>query len=202
MIDNIKFISDLLQFSSQNDFYMIQILKRRKENPTMTTGTKVIHVYYLYSKDDLEKLSTKIIEDCKSHNARAYINLNRLDAQNIALRTMGLMVDYMAKGDFHACKNAYSTACGNFTSEKVKRWVVDLDPEHRPFRTKIIELVKELTVEIGHNVIAILPTKNGCHVISEPFNLDKFNKQAKLILEDEKLIPAIHKNSPTILYIP
>ena len=87
MADNFDQINTLLDFSEQNTFYFIQILKRRKENPDMRTGVQVIDNFYVYGPNDLEKLREKIVERCVKHNARAYINLNRLELEKVALYT-------------------------------------------------------------------------------------------------------------------
>ncbi|WP_265091158.1 hypothetical protein, partial [Acinetobacter baumannii] len=41
---------------------------------------------------------------------------------------------------------------------------------------------------------AEIPTMNGCHLITKPFNLQKFKEKFPEI--------DVHKNNPTILYIP
>ena len=44
----------------------------------------------------------------------------------------------------------------------------------------------------GQKVVACLPTKNGYHLITNPFRLDKFKEMYPNI--------DIHKNNPTLLY--
>ena len=43
-------------------------------------------------------------------------------------------------------------------------------------------------------MIAYIPTKNGYHIITKPFNLKQFKDKYSDI--------DVHKNNPTILYIP
>jgi hypothetical protein len=202
-IDNFSKIKDLLEFENPNSFYFIQILKRRKENPEMRTGVRVINNYYVYSLEDLDKLREKIVEDCQKHNARAYINLNRLDLQKVALHTLKQITDYILQKDYKSVKNAYATVCGNHHSQDDKRWVIDIDEDVLEHKDLIREVITELHTEIkGNNykILAEIPTKSGVHLITNPFNLAKFrdDKRVRLILPAEN---TVHKNSPTLLYV-
>jgi hypothetical protein len=207
IVDNFSQILDLLEFPDDKTFYFIQILKRKKENPEMKSGVRVINNYYVYSKEDLTKLRHRIIEDCQKHNSRAYINLNRLDSEKIALHTLRTITDYIILGDYKSVKNAYAASCGSHHSEKNKRWVVDIDSEILHFKDEIRTIIEKLHDEIKGNTYKILceiPTKSGIHIITNPFNLQKFRE---IILErsnpsnNELLKLDIHKNSPTILYV-
>lgn len=197
--DNFARIAQFLDFTEPNTFYFIQILKRRKENPEMKKDVRVINVYYLYEEGDLDKIKHKIVEDCEKNNARAYINLNRLNSFRIALHTQGIISDYVLKGDYKSVRNAYASACGTFHAEKRKRWLIDIDPEHLPFREQLIDLVLVLVSEIENMYLGEVKTKNGCHLITNPFNVEKFNKMAKEFM-GEVPVPTIQKNSPTLLY--
>jgi len=53
MIDNIDKIKDLLVFNSEDDFYYLQILQRKKENPQLGSNSRVIKNYYITSYDNL-----------------------------------------------------------------------------------------------------------------------------------------------------
>jgi hypothetical protein len=39
MVDNFEIIKSLLQFDSEDDFYHLQILKRKKENPELGSNS-------------------------------------------------------------------------------------------------------------------------------------------------------------------
>ena len=200
MTDNFNQIENLLDFSEKNSFYFIQIIKRRKENPDMTNGTYIIDNFYVYDKAELSRLREKIINQCEKHNARAYINLNKLDLETIALYTLKKITDLLVSKEYKAIKNAYATTCGSHSSEKNKRWIVDIDAEELPFKDKIIEIINDLHIQIkkqNYKIIAEIPTRNGVHIISNPFNLQDFkNKIKELGINID-----VHKNSPTLLYL-
>ena len=49
MINNLKIIKSLLTFESKDDFYYLQILQRKKENPQLGSNRRVIKNYYINS---------------------------------------------------------------------------------------------------------------------------------------------------------
>jgi hypothetical protein len=196
-VDNFEIINSLLNFDKPNSFYFLQILQRRKENPELPTNSKVIDNYYLYTREDLFKLRDRIIEDCQKYNARAYINVNVLDLEKIGMFTAQKILDLIIKKDFKSIKNAYPSVCGSHHSEENKRWVVDIDTKDIDFVHNVKKEIEKLHSEIKNNkykILAELPTRQGFHLISHPFRLDKF----KDLFSDV----TVQKNSPTILYIP
>ncbi len=209
MTDNFKLISTLLDFSEPRTFYFLQIIKRRKDNPEMKTSVSLIDQFYLYTPDDLEKLREKIIERCTKNNARAYINLNRLDLEKVAMYTIKQIMEYVIQKDFKSVKNAYATVCGSHHSEKNKRWLIDIDAEFLEKKDEILQIVNKLHDEISngkvkYKILAEIPTRTGVHIITEPFNIDKFRKIiAQRVTSTDNLMQKvdIQKNSPTALFI-
>jgi len=178
--------------------YFIQILKRRKENPEMEKGVRVMDNFYIYSIEDLEKFENRIIEICEKNNARAYINVNKLDIERIALFVMKKVADLIVQNQFKSIKNVYPTVCGQHSSEENKRWIVDIDTNELPYKENIIEIINELHIQTKKNykILAEIPTKSGLHLISNPFNLKEFNdKLWKLNIKVD-----VHKSTPTLLY--
>ena len=203
-VDNFNLISSLLDYTIPNTLYFVQILKRRKENPDMKTGTKVVNNYFLYNKSDLDKIKHLIVYDCKHHNARAYINLNRCDIEKVALKTISLIVENITQGQSDQVKHAYAKACGNCNNENTPKWIIDLDQEHLPFIDQIREAVNELHKEIegtDNKLIAEIPTKNGVHFISNPFNRREYNKRMSDIFKGNITLPKVMNSSPTILFL-
>jgi len=64
---------------------------------------------------------------------------------------------------------------------------------------RIHNYVENLQTETGKEpMLEVLPTKNGYHMITRPFNLSKF----KLLINDLDVRLDVHKDNPTILYCP
>jgi len=200
MINNFKKISELLQFDSDDEFYFVQIIKRKKENPELGSNNVVVHSYYISSAEQLLKLENEIALLTALHNARAYINLNRCSYERVAFQTLKNVADRIMNKDFRSVKRAYNTCCGQFTIENLKKWVIDVDcPEgmfkndvlYQHFLNEILFAIKDIE-PIGDKHVATIETRNGFHLITTPFNMEKFSK----------LYPNVdvHKNNPTLLY--
>lgn len=197
MINNFNQIKELLDFPSDDIFYFIQLIKRRKENPDMTKNEVVLLTHYLTSIDRLNSLEFEIIDFCKTFKTRAYINLNKRSFKKIGLEMLRTMSEYIIQGDYKSIRKAYNSCCGKYSSDENKKWVLDVDfkPDNiELYLKKINEFlfnVEPLNVE---KIITKIPTKSGLHIITKPFNPLTFKK---IYPEIE-----IHKNNPTILYIP
>lgn len=193
MINNLQQILKLLVFSSTDDFYHLQIIKRKKEHPELGSNSYIVKTYYISSVDYLDKKIEEIIVLCNYHNARACINLNRRSYEKCAYQLLRKVADQILNKDFRSCRKAYESVCGLYSNEPVKKWIIDIDV-HNPV------LVDEITQRIdtfdpvGPKYIATLSTKAGCHIICNPFNIQQWNKYYINI--------DIHKDNPTVLYIP
>ena len=201
MTNNIDKIRDLLEFRSDDDFYFLQILQRKKDNKT--TNVKVngsnnnarsIKVYYVKSLEHFDFIVPEIIELCKVFGARAGINLNRRSFKKSALQHIKKAVDQVLNNDFKKAHKAYSTVVGAFNNETDKRWIIDIDEEYNAdYAVELMSTINDLR-PVGDKIIANIPSKSGYHLITRPFQLDEF----------KRLYPDldVHKNNPTNIFIP
>jgi hypothetical protein len=208
-VNNFKAISELLvwddpeQKEPSDTFYFAQLIKRKKENPEMGSDNVVIKDYFFKSEKNFLERQDEIIELCKITNARAYIHLNRRSFERVAKAAMLLLAEYVFKGDYHSARGVYTTACGrNHSAGKDKKWILDIDVMDEMFIQNVLKEINGLNPE-GDKLIARLPTKNGVHLITKPFNLQNFShlpaKNGKKPSDDEV---DVHRNNPTNLYIP
>lgn len=191
MVNNVELIKSLLRFDSEEDFYFVQILKRRKDNPDMDKDMIVISQYYLY-KGDLEKREAHIITDCATHNARAYIHLNRRNSKKVAFRCLAKIAHMIENGQYKDIKRAYASAAGEKNGEKNKTWVVDIDTKRWDVVTEIKDAIDKIRGEVTE--VYIIPTLMGYHLITPGFDTRDFRDKYSDIV--------IQKDNPTILYIP
>lgn len=196
MQNNFQQIREILTFNRPGEFYFIQIFKRRKDNPDMEVDMKVIRDYYVYSQNDLNRLEDCIIKDCEAHNARAYIRLNVRHTDKIALMMMKRLADLLISGDTKAARNIYASVCGEFHSDPEKKWVIDLDGMDRNEEDFVRAIISNLwdKHDMGGRIYAEIPTPNGKHLITSPFNLQSFRSECSYV--------DVHKDNPTILYVP
>lgn len=92
VVDNFSVIESIMDFSSDDDFYFVQIIKRWKDNKDKSGASderdrgKIDGVYHggawylkswrIHSAQELEDLKPEIIKICEENNARAYITVN------------------------------------------------------------------------------------------------------------------------------
>ena len=195
-INNLELIKPFLNFESDDIFYHLQVLKRKKENPDLGSNSLVIKTYYISSIEYLELKMNEIITLCNLHNARAYINLSPRSFERIAFHALKKVTDCIMNKDYKSVRKAYESVCGEF-GNGTKRWVIDVDVKDFEFVDKIGEIIdtmKSGKEEVDSNVLGYIPTKNGWHIITRPFNLKQFEPYKVQYQLD------VHKNNPSILY--
>ena len=124
MINNFSQISKLLQFRSEDDFYHLQIIKRKKDHPEIGSNSLVVKTYYIKSGDHLAKVGPEIIALCDFHGARACINLNRRSFEKMAFHTLKKITDQIMNKDFKSVRKAYESVCGAYANEPNKSWMI------------------------------------------------------------------------------
>lgn len=196
-VDNFELIKSLLKFENEDEFYFLQILQRKKENPHISKNSKVIKEYYIDNLAYLESKYEEILELCYTFNARASIRLNRRSYEKCAFGLMSKIANKMSNKDFKMSK-VYSSVCGSLCSEKDRTSIVDLDGEQVKLADNIRKFLKTCepiseNKEFSDKVIATIPSRNGLHLITRPFRVDKFKSAFPNI--------DIHKDNPTNLYI-
>lgn len=195
MVDVFDDIKDLLSFSSDDDFYYLQILQRKKENPELGSNSRVIKNYYIRSLEHLSERYEEIKGLCNFFNARASLRLNKRSFEKVAFKSLQNYANTMSNKDFNRMMNSYDRACGQSSNQKNdKRWIVDIDGEYSSeYLNNISEFINKCMPE-GDKVLKVIPTKNGIHLITNPFNLMEF----KNVYGDID----VHKDNPINLYIP
>jgi len=194
MIDNIQLILPLLKFESKDDFYYLQILQRKKENPQIGSNSRVIKNYYITSEEYLLDRYDEIKKLCEVFNARAMIRLNKRSFEKVGFKTMTNLANTMMNKEYSFLNKSYDRACGMGHNDVNKTWILDIDFHPTP---NILNSIRENTNKIepvGNKIIEIIPSKAGCHLITIPFNLQ--------IFKDRYSSLDIHKDNPTNLYIP
>lgn len=195
MIDVLDQIKPLLTFESDDDFYYLQILQRKKENPQLGSNSRVIKNYYINSVEHLEARYDEIKGLCNLFNARASLRLNKRSYRKVAFKTMQNIANSMANGEYQFIKASYDRACGLGHNSSDKTWILDFDEGYS--QEKIDEIKNDLRCiqPEGDKVVCVLPTKNGFHVITKPFNTEQFARVTDFNFD-------IHKDNPINLYIP
>jgi len=185
-IDNFGIIKPLLNFVDDGDFYRIQIIKRKKDNPEFSSS-KVIKTHYIENIDHLDYLYDDIKKMCSLFNARAYIDVQRRNHNDVSFVMMSLLANRIQSKQMIQI-HLFDKAVGA-TKSREKRWVIDIDSKE-PI-DDMISTINDIS-PVENKIEAVIPTKNGFHLITKPFNVKLFN----VANVDVK------KNNPTILFIP
>jgi len=199
-MNNLELIKPLLKFESDDDFYHCQILMRKKENPEIGSNSRVIKTYYIRSVEYLENHMNEIIKLSDMFNARAMITLNKKSFRKVALKTLQNISNVLINEDYKNVYRQYDRACGQGHNDPDKKWIIDLDDTKESRLSKEdIDAYKQMINDckpLGNKIIAEIPSKNGIHLITQPFDIKEFKQFGREALVD------IQKNNPTNLYIP
>jgi hypothetical protein len=195
MIDNFDLIRTLLTFNSTDDFYFIQILKRRKDNPTLNTDVAVIREYFVDSLEYYDKKREDMIEQAIKNNARVTIRLNKRSYQKTALKMLIDIANKIEQGQFKSVKTSFSSCSGKYSADKDKTWLIDVDAEDLT-KYNMDDVIFDIgqSLPIGEKVLLKIPSKTGYHLLVKPFDLRTFSQKYPTL--DMK------KDNPTNLFIP
>ena len=191
MIDNFELIKLLLEFPNDDIYYHLQILRRGKDHPELSAANRCIKSYFICSLESLDYLEDEIKGLCDYFQARAYINLTPKSIKKTTMLELKYLAQRAYEGDFKKIWKAWNTCAGEIKGEEA-RWVVDVDSLSSIKVRDIMNYIHQIQPKNYDKVKAIIPTKNGFHIISEPFNLQQFKEKYPDI--------DVHKNNPTLLY--
>ena len=195
MINNLDLIKPLLNFTEEGDFYMLYILKRKKDQPEDERdnhqSSRTIKTYCIDSLEYLESKYDEIIQLSELFKARAYIHVQKQNHKDVALDMMILLAERIKNGQ-HNQKNLFDSVVGK-VKRMESRWIVDIDDKDEKELAKVISVVDE-TRPIGSKVEAVIPTKNGYHLITKRFDVEMFRNSYPQV--------DIQRKNPTLLYFP
>ena len=193
MIDNIKLILPFLKFESKDDFYYLQILQRKKENPQLGSNSRVIKNYYIISEEYLLDRYDEIKKLCEIFNARAMIRLNKRSFEKVGFKCMTNLANTMANKEYSFLKASYDRVCGLGHNDNEKKWILDIDIINEEFDREVQLFINNI-IPAGGKILGNFKSNNGHHLITKPFNLQEFSQKYPEI--------EVHKDNPTNLYIP
>ena len=200
IIDNFDIISKVLKFSDPNEFYYITIFQRKKDgnnNINASSGRRLIKSYCIYSLEELFDLKDKIMELCRNNNARAYINPNVRNANQVALECSKRYIDLVQTNRAYQGNRIWDSVCGSCKAYNHKAlWIVDID------KLELLDRIYTIILSCRHNEeidyrIFVVPTVHGYHIICNGFDVNQFKEKLKMAMIEPI---DIHKDNPTLLY--
>lgn len=195
MIDNSHLIKPILNFEKEGDFYMLSVFKRKKDQPDEDKenhqSVRTIKTYTISSVSYLEKKLDEVKKLCELFKARAYINVQKQNHNDISLEMIKTIVDRVKSGQINQ-QHVFDRVVGSVKSYE-KRWVVDIDSKDNELISNIKKYIDSIRPE-GPKIETEVPTKAGCHLITKRFDLKKFNKKYPEV--------EVKKKNPTLLFLP
>lgn len=160
-VDNFDLVSQLMNFKSDDDFYFIKIIKRKKDNPNDSFRyQQFIKNYWITSVGELQSLKQEIISICQQNNARAYIYMNPRQASVVNNYVPVLKKRFAQKGKGYSKYRGHET---EFASGQSKDWdsrpisFLDIDSTD----PKVFEKVHKILDAYGITALAEYKTPNG-----------------------------------------
>ena len=202
-VDNLELVLPLLKFESEDDFYLLQILQRKKENPQLGSNSRVIKNYYISSEKYLLERYSEIKTLCQVFNARASLRLNKRSYEKVGFQTLENVANTMKNKDFKFLNKSYDRACGLVHNDKVKKWIIDVDKDDLIWLPQIIDAIQPCR-PLGNKILTQIPSLSGVHLITTPFDVSEFRVNFKKELEAYSMEYReidIHKDNPVNLYI-
>jgi hypothetical protein len=194
-IDNLELIKELLNFEKEGEFYMLYVLKRKKDQPEGERdnhqSVRTIKTYTISSVEYLEKRYDEIKTLCEVFKARAYIHVQKQSHFDVSMNMIKTIVDRIQSGQINQ-QHVFNSVVGQIKTQE-KRWIVDIDTKDEIVREDIRAFINGLRPD-GYKCITEIPTKHGYHLITKRFDVMEFKKKYTEI--------DIQKKNPTALYIP
>ena len=180
-------------FSDFMDGYrFIMLVHRNKEggksNRPQKNGVKRItknREEFIEMLNELQKLKAE-----SKVPMRIYSCVNKRDIEKTIreFKRRQLDADYYdiesRHGFYLDIKNQWISSLMKPNSRAETKFLIDIDEE----ATNSIEIAKTLLEEIGVKIILRYPTKNGIHIITEPFNPNLFNSEFGEVKKDGLLL--------------
>lgn len=210
MTNNFKVIRDFLvtqfsrlsgcEYSAKVDtFYNVVLIGRKKDNPLVIGKVKSYTINTIY---DLDAYQQEIITICDALKVRAYISVNGKSHKQVTLNAMVEYTNNIAQDCFNNSHGIYDSAVAKFTDRTKQLWIIDVDKDDS-FDKSVDELTDLYIKTIESckpykKIVAVIPTKNGKHIITHPFDSsDFFLKISKSVKFESDFIK---KNDMTLLY--
>lgn len=180
VIDNFNLIKPILHFEpSHKSIILVYLVSRKKDGNTKVNGSnrvRTIKSYYFQSIEYLEEKINEIRTICSAFNCRAYICIQPKLMKKVLFTLQRITMDGIegmmsADNKIHLTGFLDSAVMKTTALAKYKYWVVDVDQEEKD---SIIEQIKQRRHGEGEVIKAVLPTVQGWHIITTPFDSRDF----------------------------
>lgn len=183
-------------------YYVIELMRRGKDNPDLPAANFHFKNYYIYSWKDLDRYKDEVKKVCELLNMRAYCSVNYKLMTQVALDTLAESARRIALHDYKKFYSIFESCSGKFSTREGRYLVVDVDDIDEDYPVEALKTyINSTRSKFNENVIYTMPTRSGFHIIARPFDIKMFKRGWK---DNEELglygIPDIKENHLTLLY--
>jgi len=208
MTDNFDFFREYIKEAGipasknhiNDKFFTIDLIRRGKDCPDLPAANYTFKIYYIDSLDayDLAVAEIKVLTSVFPF--RAYISVNCKSKMKSQIRVLNKIAQSIGMGETKKPWKQFSSACQEIENKNDKRWIVDVDTQDLKEIEMIESIIKNCSSKYQPDEVILckVQTKNGCHIITRPFNTFEFNNY--LLTNHIEDIPEIKKNHLTLLY--
>ena len=195
-VDNFDLIKKHIHSSDSNEFYMLQIMRRTKDQKGYDGKHKqsIIKSYFISSVEYLDSKRDEIVGLCEMFNARAYINLNKKSYKQVSLKALEILAGKIAHEEYDI-RSLFESACGQTGAcDGLKTWIVDFDSKDLNELDRIKNIIDSIDPKGVSKIVETVPTRHGYHLITRPFNKKAFYEMYNESID-------IHTDNPTLIYL-
>lgn len=195
-VDNFDLIKKHIHSSDSNEFYMLQIMRRTKDQKGYDGKHKqsIIKSYFISSVEYLDSKRDEIVGLCEMFNARAYINLNKKSYKQVSLKALEILAGKIAHEEYDI-RSLFESACGQTGAcDGQKTWIVDFDSKDLDELDRIKNIIDSIDPKGVSKIVETVPTRHGYHLITRPFNKKAFYEMYNESID-------IHTDNPTLIYM-
>lgn len=190
-------LPDTNEKGNLDKYFVIELMRRGKDNPDMSAANYHFRNYYIYSWKDLDKYEKEIKDVCTLLKLRAYCSVNYKKMSQVALNTLSESARRIAAHDYKKFYNIFESCSGKYSDKGNSVWVVDIDKENLDSINVIKHYINEAKPINTEKILFEMPTKSGIHLITKGFDLKTFNDNCKNELGYKV---DVKKNHLTLLY--
>lgn len=175
-------------------FLYTELLDRAKRKGN--NGVRLVKRYVHRNLADFERHWPQMVQMCDQQKVRAYTRLATRSYESVGKLCAKNVLEAALARNWPHMRDAWGHACGNVTPEK-KVWLWDVDDLTHPD----YPLLKKFLGDDDYDLLlAEIPSKKGCHLVSKPFDVRLWQdamRERGITSETQ-----VHKDNPVNAYIP